>query len=148
VICAPITLPDLMTIWRTARIPNIETFVHVSGDAFPGGDLTALPEGPTADQRQANRYHAAAEVEGENGAIARSVLHTVNGYTFAPMAATEAARQVLGGETRSRLPDASGPVRRRLCRDDRRHPHRRRQLARGRDYPEQRLAAAQRRATP
>jgi short subunit dehydrogenase-like uncharacterized protein len=32
---------------------------------------------------------------------ARAVLNTVNGYTFTPMAAAEAARRVLGGEMKS-----------------------------------------------
>ncbi|WP_176526880.1 hypothetical protein [Rhizobium subbaraonis] len=32
--------------------------------------------------------------------MARSVLDTVNGYTFEPMAAAEAARCVLAGEAR------------------------------------------------
>ena len=100
VTCSPVTLPDLVTIWHATNIPNIETFVHVSGDAFPQGDPAALPDGPTAEQRLADRYHAAAEVEGEDGAIARSVLDTVNGYTFTPMAAAEAARRVLSGEHR------------------------------------------------
>ncbi|HTK60837.1 MAG TPA: saccharopine dehydrogenase NADP-binding domain-containing protein [Pseudonocardia sp.] len=98
--CSPVTLPDLMTIWRATGAPNIETFVHASPEAFPGGDLSSLPDGPTADQRRADRYQAAAEVEGADGAVARSVLETVNGYTFTPMAAVEAARRVLAGEAR------------------------------------------------
>jgi short subunit dehydrogenase-like uncharacterized protein len=97
-ICAPVTLPDLVTIWRATGVPNIETFVHVSGDAFPQGDLAALPDGPTPEHRQANRYQAAVEVTGEDGNIVRSVLDTVNGYTFTPLASAEAARRVLGGE--------------------------------------------------
>ncbi|MDO0973534.1 saccharopine dehydrogenase family protein [Mycolicibacterium frederiksbergense] len=96
--CSATTLPDLVTIWWATAIPHIETFVHVSGDAFPQGDLAALPEGPSAQQRTANRYHAAVEVTGADGTVARSVLDTVNGYTFTPLAATEAARRVLGGE--------------------------------------------------
>ena len=54
VACFPLTLPDLVTIWETTHIPNIETFVHVSGDAFPTGNLSALPDGPTAEQRAAS----------------------------------------------------------------------------------------------
>jgi short subunit dehydrogenase-like uncharacterized protein len=96
--CSATTLPDLVTIWRATGIPHIETFVHISGDAFPQGDLATLPEGPSAEQRHHNRYHAAVEVTGEDGSVARSALDTVNGYTFTPMAAAEAARRVLGGE--------------------------------------------------
>ena len=96
--CSATTLPDLVTIWRATGIPNIETFVYVSGDAFPQGDLATLPEGPSAEQRTANRYHAAVEVTGADGVVARSVLDTVNGYTFTPLAAAEAAGRVLRGE--------------------------------------------------
>ena len=98
--CTPTTLPDLVTIWQATKIPDIETFVHVSEDAFPQGDLTNLPDGPTPEQRQANRYRAAVEVTGDDGNIARAVLDTVNGYTFTPLAATEAARRVLAGDHR------------------------------------------------
>lgn len=94
----PLTLPDLITIWRATGVPDIETYVHASGDAFPQGDLQALPAGPSADQRNANRYQAAVEVTGADGAIARSVLDAVNGYSFTALAAAEAARRVLGGE--------------------------------------------------
>jgi short subunit dehydrogenase-like uncharacterized protein len=97
-VCTPTTLPDLVTIWHSTDIPNIETFVRVSGEAFPQGDLAALPDGPTAEHRTANRYQAAVEVTGDNGITVCSVLDTVNGYTFTPLAAAEAARRVLGGE--------------------------------------------------
>lgn len=96
----PATLPDLITIWRSIGVPNIGTYVHVSGDAFPKGDLNTLPDGPTAEQRQANRYQASAEVTGENGQVVRSVLETVNGYTFTSLASIEAARRVLQRESR------------------------------------------------
>jgi short subunit dehydrogenase-like uncharacterized protein len=98
--CSPVTLPDLVTIWRATGIPHIETFVHMSGGSLPDGDLAALPDGPTAEQRQANRYQAAVEVTGADGSVAHSVLDTVNGYSFTPMAAAEAARRVLNGQVR------------------------------------------------
>ncbi|WP_246226253.1 hypothetical protein [Chelativorans xinjiangense] len=59
-----------------------------------------MPDGPTAEERNANRYQAAVEVIGTDGKIVRARLDTVNGYTFTPMAATEAARRVLQGEIR------------------------------------------------
>lgn len=98
--CSAATLPDLITIWRATLVPNVETFVHVTGDAFPDGDLASLPDGPTAGHRDANRYHAAVEVTGRDDTMVRSVLDTVNGYTFTPIAAAESARRVLGGEHR------------------------------------------------
>jgi short subunit dehydrogenase-like uncharacterized protein len=96
----PVTLPDLITIWRDTAIPNIATYVYLTDGAFPEGDLAAMPDGPTPDQREANRYHAAVEVTGEEGSVVRSVLDTVNGYTFTTIAAAEAARRVLNGEAR------------------------------------------------
>lgn len=104
----PLTLPDLITIWRATGVPNIETYVHASGDAFPQGDLQALPAGPTAGQRDANRYQTAVEVTDADGTVARSVLDTVNGYTFTALAAAEAARRVLGGEVRPGLQTPAG----------------------------------------
>ena len=97
--CFPVTLPDLITIWRATQIPDIGTFVHISEGSFPSGDLSAMSDGPSAEERAANRYRASAVVVGADGASAHSVLDTVNGYTFTPMAAAEAARRVLAGET-------------------------------------------------
>lgn len=94
----PVTLPDLITIWRATNIPNIETYVYLTDGAFPEGDLAAMPDGPTLPQREANRYHAAVEVSGDDGTVVRSILETVNGYTFTAIAAAEAARRVMNGE--------------------------------------------------
>jgi short subunit dehydrogenase-like uncharacterized protein len=94
----PVTLPDLITIWHATGIHNIETFVHVTEGTFPEGDLAAMPDGPTVEQREASRYHAVVEVTGADGSVIRSVLDTVNGYTFTTIAAAEAARRVLAGE--------------------------------------------------
>ncbi|CAN5783487.1 saccharopine dehydrogenase NADP-binding domain-containing protein [soil metagenome] len=100
VTCQATTLPDLVTIWRATKVPDIDTFVHVSGGGFPAGDLSALPNGPTAEERRANRYQATVEVEDQDGRTVRSLLDTVNGYTFTSLAAAEAARRVLAGEHR------------------------------------------------
>lgn len=104
----PVTLPELITIWRATDIPNIETYVHVTDGAFPEGDLAAMPDGPTLEQREANRYHAAVEVTGEDGTVVRSILDTVNGYTFTTLAAAEAARRVVGGEARAGFQTPAG----------------------------------------
>ncbi|WP_395398170.1 saccharopine dehydrogenase NADP-binding domain-containing protein [Novosphingobium sp. BL-8A] len=104
----PVTLPELITIWRATDIPNIETYVHVTEGAFPEGDLAAMPDGPTLEQREANRYHAAVEVTAEDGTVVRSILDTVNGYTFTTLAAAEAARRVVGGETRAGFQTPAG----------------------------------------
>ncbi|WP_037078451.1 saccharopine dehydrogenase family protein [Neorhizobium vignae] len=98
--CFPVTLPDLITIWRSTDVPNVETFVHVTGDGFPQGDLSQLPDGPSEEDRLANRYQAAVEITDAEGQVIRSLLDTVNGYTFTAMAAAEAGRRVLAGEVR------------------------------------------------
>lgn len=98
--CFPVTLPDLITIWRSTQIPDIETFVHASGNAFPKGDLTALPDGPNIEERDANRYQAAVNIIDDRGFITHAALDTVNGYTFTPIAAIEAALRVLMLETK------------------------------------------------
>jgi len=104
----PVTLPELITIWRATDIPNIDTYVHVTDGAFPEGDLAAMPDGPTQEQREANRYHGAVEVTGEDGTVVRSILDTVNGYTFTTQAAAEAARRVVGGEVRAGFQTPAG----------------------------------------
>ncbi|UKZ61319.1 uncharacterized protein TrAtP1_002585 [Trichoderma atroviride] len=96
--CFPATLPDVIAIWRSTNIPNIRTFVHAAGNALPTGNLDSMAEGPTAKQRETNPYHVAATVTASDGSITRAVLHTVNGYTFTPLASVEAARRVLMGE--------------------------------------------------
>jgi short subunit dehydrogenase-like uncharacterized protein len=96
----PVTLPDLVTIHQATGVPDIETFVHVTTGAFPTEDVKDLPAGPSGEEREASRYHAAVEVTDADGTVVRSLLDTVNGYTFTSMAAAEAARRVLAGEVR------------------------------------------------
>ncbi|QXC52904.1 saccharopine dehydrogenase NADP-binding domain-containing protein (plasmid) [Agrobacterium salinitolerans] len=96
--CFRVTLPDLITIWRATGVPDIETFVHVTGDGFSQGDLSLLPDGPSEEERLANRYQALVEVTDDQGQVVRSLLDTVNGYTFTAMAAAEAGRRILASE--------------------------------------------------
>ncbi|PRA44900.1 hypothetical protein CQ062_24205 [Ochrobactrum sp. MYb68] len=98
--CFPVTLPDLITIWRATGVPDVETFVRVTGEGFPQGDLSLLPDGPSEEERLASRNQAAVEVTGADGKTVHSILDTVNGYTFTAMAAAEAGRRVLVGEFR------------------------------------------------
>jgi short subunit dehydrogenase-like uncharacterized protein len=103
--CFPVTLPDLITIWKDTQVPNIDTWVHVAGNAFPEA---AVAEGPSAAQRDQNRYQVAIEVVGADGVSARAILDTVNGYTFTPMAAAMAAQRVLAGEVRAGFQTPAG----------------------------------------
>lgn len=98
VLCAPLPFGDLVTAWHSTGIANIAMYVHVSGEAFPEGDLAQLADGPDAAHRDAHRARAVAEVVGAYGEIARSRIETFNGYSFTPVAAVEAARRVMEGE--------------------------------------------------
>lgn len=100
VACFPLTLPDLLTVWKATAIPDIATFVHITGAGFPQGDLATLPDGPTAQERAENRYQAAVEVVNAEGKRVRMLLDTVNGYSFTALAAAEAARRVVAGLAR------------------------------------------------
>lgn len=106
--CLPVTLPEVVTIWREHRVPDIETFVHVSGSAFPSGDLALLPDGPTAEERGKHRYRAAAVVTGEDGTSVRGFLDTVNGYSFTPLATVLAAHRVMAGAVKPGVQTPTG----------------------------------------
>ncbi|TKK27674.1 hypothetical protein PspCFBP13528_21525 [Pseudomonas sp. CFBP13528] len=101
VLCVPLSFGDLVTGWHSTGIANIAMYVHIAGDAFPEGDLSQLPDGPTAEQRDTHRARAVVEVIGADGTTATSVIETVNGYSYTPLAAVEAARRVLNGERRT-----------------------------------------------
>jgi short subunit dehydrogenase-like uncharacterized protein len=100
-LCAPLSFGDLVTGWRSTAIPNIAMYVHITGEAFPEGDLSQLPDGPSIQEREGHRARAVAEVVDADGTVERSVIETVNGYSYTPLAAVEAARRVLGGERRA-----------------------------------------------
>ncbi len=95
VACVPLSFGDLVTAWHSTGIPNIEMYVHVTGEAFPEGDLSLLPEGPSPEERDAHRARAVVEITGADGDIHLAIIETVNGYTYTPLAAVEAARLVL-----------------------------------------------------
>lgn len=85
----PATLPDLVTIQHATGVQDIETYVHVTAGVFPDADTGAPTAGPSASEREANRYRAVVEVTGDDGNMVRSLLETVNGYSFTALAAAE-----------------------------------------------------------
>lgn len=106
--CFAVALPDLVTIWKGTGVRNVRTFINASGDSFsrPTGDIASLadPDGPSAQERAANPYHVSVRaIGGRDGSVVltRAVLHTVNGYTFTPIASVEAARRALAGGFRA-----------------------------------------------
>lgn len=97
----PITLPDLITLGRSTGSGDIGTFVNVSSsDGFPSADPATLPDGPSAEEREANPYHAAVSVTNKDGSVTKAVLHSANGYTFTAVASVEAAKRVLEGQVK------------------------------------------------
>lgn len=101
--CFPVTLPDLITIGMATGVANVRTFACVGGSvtmSFPEDDKM-IADGPTAEEREENPYHAAVVVTDADGGQRRAVLHTVNGYTFTAMASVEAARRVLAGDVKA-----------------------------------------------
>lgn len=98
--CIPATLPDLITLARSTGASEIETFVHLGSGTFPSGDLRAMPDGPSEEERLANPYAAAVKVTDDDGVTVRGILHSVNGYTFTAMAAVEALKRAVDGERR------------------------------------------------
>lgn len=98
--CFPLAFGDLVTAPYSTGVRNVSMFVHVAGDAFPEGDLSLLPEGPTLEQREAHRASAVVEVTGADGSVARAMIETINGYSYTPLAAVAAAVRVTRGEWR------------------------------------------------
>jgi short subunit dehydrogenase-like uncharacterized protein len=93
----PLSFGDLVTAWKSTGIPNIAMFVNIKENVMPEG-VAAMPEGPSLEERAANRACAVAEVTGIDGAVVRARIDTVNGYSYTPLAAVEALRLVATGQ--------------------------------------------------
>lgn len=93
----PLSFGDLVTAWKSTGIPNIAMFVNIKENVMPEG-VTAMPEGPSLEERAANRACAVAEVTGIDGAVVRARIDTINGYSYTPLAAVEALRLVATGQ--------------------------------------------------
>ena len=89
----PLSFGDLVTAWKSTGIPNIAMFVNIKENVMPEG-VAAMPEGPSLEERAANRACAVAEVTGIDGAVVRARIDTINGYSYTPLAAVEALRLV------------------------------------------------------
>lgn len=105
--CFRATLPDLFTVWRTTGIPNVRTYVNVSGNPFSATMDDQLYSGPAKEERESNPYDAAVVVDGSRGEVVRGELHAVNGYTFTAQASIEVIRLILHGKV---LPGLQTPV--------------------------------------
>ncbi|KAI1360479.1 hypothetical protein F5Y08DRAFT_348704 [Xylaria arbuscula] len=104
--CVPVTLPDIITLWKVTGVTNIRTFIFATEESPL--DFASLPDGPTVEQREASPYHAAVIATTRDGTTKRAVLHTVNGYTFTGIASVEAAKRVLTGDHTSGFQTPAG----------------------------------------
>ena len=93
----PLSLGDLVTAWKSTGIPNIAMFVNIKENVMPEG-VAAMPQGPSLEERAANRACAVAEVTGIDGAVVRARIDTINGYSYTPLAAVEALRLLAAGQ--------------------------------------------------
>lgn len=93
----PLSFGDLVTAWKSTGIPNIAMFVNIKENVMPEG-VAAMPQGPSLEERAANRACAVAEVTGIDGAVVRARIDTINGYSYTPLAAVEALRLVATGQ--------------------------------------------------
>ena len=93
----PLSFGDLVTAWKSTGIPNIAMFVNIKENVMPEG-VAAMPEGPSLEERAANRACAVAEVTGIDGAVVRARIDTINGYSYTPLAAVEALRLLATGQ--------------------------------------------------
>ncbi|MFE9686245.1 saccharopine dehydrogenase family protein [Streptomyces sp. NPDC006285] len=91
------SMGDLITSHYATGIPTIEVYVQ-AGQPLPIDlDLSALPDGPTAREREVGRSKVVAEVTGRDGSVARSLIDTPTGYRFTQLSSVEIARRVLAG---------------------------------------------------
>jgi short subunit dehydrogenase-like uncharacterized protein len=111
-------LADLASAFHSTGIPNIETYIVVSGaiptllkasrfaapllrleavQRYLSARIDALPEGPDEATRESTRAIVLAEVEGPGGQRAAAMLETPSGYAMTQLAAIESARRAAEG---------------------------------------------------
>lgn len=91
--CIPLTFPDLITIWKDTNVGNIHTYADFSELTDPDG----AEHDPSFEEREATPYHGAVKITSTHGNARRSVLHTVNGYTFTSIASIKVIQKMSQG---------------------------------------------------
>ncbi|MCW2900492.1 MAG: Saccharopine dehydrogenase [Streptosporangiaceae bacterium] len=95
--CVSAPMGDLVTSHVSTGVPTIEVYVQ-TGQPLPIDiDLDALPDGPTAAEREVGRSKVVAEATGRDGSVARALIDTPTGYRFTQHSSVEIARRVLEG---------------------------------------------------
>ncbi|MFF2189391.1 saccharopine dehydrogenase family protein [Streptomyces sp. NPDC058155] len=93
--CVSVSMGDLITSHHATGVPSIEVYVQMGRPLPIDLDLSALPDGPTAQEREVGRSKVVAEVTGRDGSVARSLIDTPTGYRFTQLSSVEIARRVL-----------------------------------------------------
>lgn len=98
--CVPMPMGDVITAWKSARVPNIDVYFAVAEDsAFAApASLDEVPEGPTKEERDAGRSRVIATVTGADGKSVRSMIETSSGYSYTGESGIEVATRVLAGD--------------------------------------------------
>ncbi|WP_320783514.1 saccharopine dehydrogenase family protein [Streptomyces sp. CRN 30] len=95
--CVLAPMGDLITSHVSTGAPSIEVYVETGLPLPVGLDVDALPDGPTAAEREVGRSKVVAEAVGRDGTVARALIDTPTGYRFTQLSAVEIARRVLAG---------------------------------------------------
>lgn len=95
--CFPSNDPQMITLAKASGLRNFSSYCVKTGGAFPAGDINDVPEGPSAEERAAAKYHAGFTVWAADGSVTRAVVHMINGYDLTALGTVEAARRILDG---------------------------------------------------
>ncbi|MFE9006730.1 saccharopine dehydrogenase family protein [Streptomyces sp. NPDC007875] len=95
--CVSVSMGDLITSHYATGVPSIEVYVQVGQPLPIDLDLSTLPDGPTAQERQVGRSKVVAEVTGRDGSVTRALIDTPTGYRFTQLSSVEIGRRVLNG---------------------------------------------------
>ncbi|MCI4042445.1 saccharopine dehydrogenase NADP-binding domain-containing protein [Streptomyces sp. TRM75563] len=98
--CVSVSMGDLITSHYATGVPSIEVYVQLGQPLPIDLDLSTLPDGPTAQEREVGRSKVVAEVTGRDGSVTRSLIDTPTGYRFTQLSSVEIARRVLAGSFR------------------------------------------------
>ncbi|MFE4216170.1 saccharopine dehydrogenase family protein [Streptomyces sp. NPDC056844] len=95
--CVSAPMGDLITSHVSTGTPSIEVYVQTGLPLPIGLDLDALPDGPTAEEREVGRSKVIAEAVGRDGTVALALIDTPTGYRFTQLSTVEIAHRVLAG---------------------------------------------------
>lgn len=94
----PFPMADPISTWRSTRIDNIEVYGAGSlaaASPVPEADIVQTPRGPSEEALPLIRAMVLAEVEGEGGTVARTLLETIGGHEFTALATLDIAQRCL-----------------------------------------------------